>query len=413
MGNILFQGSKTRNLGYGIGRRAKMKPSTTIQRAFLLVLIPIFCQVAFAQDQGKRVALVIGNSAYSSGSLKNPVNDAQDMAQALKDIGFTVSLGTDTTKKAMYQLIEQFGASIRGADIALFYYSGHGIQANGENYLIPIGADIDIASDVEIEGVQLQRLMGRMEAGGAGTNIVILDACRNNPFPNASRGMEKGLAVVGTKPPESIIIYATEAGATADDGSGRNGVFTSALLKNLKRSEEFTVVLRDVNAEVRKETNQKQTPAKYDNLTRGVYLAGLASSAVMARQSEPVIKAEPKIEKVPTFLREGIQVDNDTLKHAIDLYQQGWRYNMPLPKSPQAAWGNKDRRTTWFYGFWHNVNTDQYSETEPKPDEKGQYLGDTKNDSHYYRRGGSPQYPTKIEWLLSKNGGILPQLESN
>lgn len=96
---------------------------------------------------------------------------------------------------------------------------------------------------MEIEGVQLQRLIGRMNAGGANINIIILDACRNNPFPNASKDLDRGLAIVGTKPPESVIVYATEAGETADDGSGRNGVFTAALLRHITRNEEFSIIL--------------------------------------------------------------------------------------------------------------------------------------------------------------------------
>jgi uncharacterized caspase-like protein len=240
----------------------------------------VICSLSGLGAQGRKVALVIGNSAYATGPLRNPANDAADLSAALREIGFSVALGSNANKKTMYQLFEQFGSDIRGADIALYYYSGHGVQAEGENFLIPIGADIGLASDVEIEGVQLQRLIGRMNAGGAGTNVIILDACRNNPFPQASKGMEKGLAIVGQKPPESVIVYATEAGETADDGSGCNGVFTAALLRNIKRVEEFTAILRDVNAEVRRDTNQKQKPAKYDNLTRAVYLAGGQGAAV-------------------------------------------------------------------------------------------------------------------------------------
>ena len=262
--------------------------------AFFLAI----CSISSLDAQGKKVALVIGNSAYATGPLRNPANDAADIAAALREIGFSVALGMDANKKTMYQLVDQFGSDIRGADIALFYYSGHGVQAGGENYLIPVGADISIASDVEIEGVQLQRLMGRMNAGGAGTNIVILDACRNNPFPQASKGMEKGLAVVGQKPPESVIVYATEAGETADDGSGRNGVFTAALLRNIKRGEELTAIIRDVNAEVRRETNQKQKPAKYDNLTRAVYLAG--TSAVAASASSAPMAPAPLVAVAPS-----------------------------------------------------------------------------------------------------------------
>jgi hypothetical protein len=265
----------------------------SIRPAFLVLAISlIFSLPGALLAQAKKVALVIGNSNYSTASLRNPVNDAADMAEALREIGFTVALGTDASKKTMYQLVDQFGQDIRGASIALFYYSGHGVQVNGENYLIPVGADISLASDVETEGVQLQRVMGRMNAGGAGTNVVILDACRNNPFPQASKDMERGLAVVGTKPPESVIVYATEAGETAADGVGRNGVFTAALLRNIKRSEEITAVIRDVNAEVRHETNQKQKPAKYDNLTRAVYLAGNQASAASA---SPVPTAQAPI----------------------------------------------------------------------------------------------------------------------
>ena len=241
-----------------------------------------FTQSVSAQSTGKRVALIIGNSAYTTGPLLNPVNDATDMAAALKSIGFKALLGRNVNKKAMYQLIEQFGNDIHGADIALFYYSGHGVQAGGENYLIPVGADITVATDIELEAVGLGRIIGRMNEGGAGTNAIILDACRNNPFPQASRGMDRGLAVVGQKPPESIIVYATEAGDTADDGTGRNGVFTSALLQHITRDEEFTGILRDVNAEVRKQTNQKQKPAKYDNLTHVVYLTGKAPAQTSA-----------------------------------------------------------------------------------------------------------------------------------
>jgi hypothetical protein len=260
-------------------------------RTVVLAAIVAVVLSAGLAAQGRKVALVVGNSAYATGPLRNPANDARDVAAALRQLGFSVTLQTDADKKTMYRLADQFGSDIRGADIALFYYSGHGVQANGENYLIPVGAEIGLASDVEIEGAQLQRIMGRLNAGGAGTNVVILDACRNNPFPQASRGMEKGLAVVGQKPPESVIVYATEAGEAADDGNGRNGVFAAALLRNIKRNEEFTALLRDVNAEVRRQTGQKQKPATYDNLTHGVYPAGEAGRGNDEVQHEVALSA--------------------------------------------------------------------------------------------------------------------------
>jgi hypothetical protein len=250
-----------------------------------------------AENGDKKVALVIGNSDYSAGPLRNPANDAADMSLALRRLGFTVYSGTDASRKTMYSLIDRFGDDIRGADIALFYYSGHGIQMEGENYLIPVGAAVSIAEDVETEGVQLQRIIGRMNAGGAGTNIVILDACRDNPFPSAAKGMERGLAVVGQKPPQSVIVYATEAGETAADGGGRNGVFTAALLKHIGENVELTTVLHEVSADVREATGQKQKPARYDNLDHEVWLAGRARAVAAPPPSEgrAASAAEPTV----------------------------------------------------------------------------------------------------------------------
>jgi hypothetical protein len=246
-----------------------------------------------AQSAGKKVALVIGNSAYGTSPLKNPANDATDMSAVLKRLGFTVYSGTDMSRKNMYSLIDQFGEDIRGAGIALFYYSGHGVQMDGENYLIPIGAAVSIAEDVETEGVQLERIIGRMNAGGADTNIVILDACRDNPFPSAAKGMERGLAVVGQKPPESVIVYATEAGETAADGGGRNGVFTTALLSHIGEKVALTTILHEVSADVREATNQKQKPARYDNLDHEVWLSGAATSSTAGMAPQvPTLSAE-------------------------------------------------------------------------------------------------------------------------
>jgi hypothetical protein len=112
--------------------------------------------------------------------------------------------------------------------------------------------------------------------------------------------------------------------------------------------------------------------------------------------------------ELPTYLRQGISVDKTTLRIAIEMYAQGWRYTMPSPKSSQASWGNSDSRTTWWNGYWYNNKTRQYSRTVPKKQADGKYLGDYQNDEGYWRRGGSPSAPTKLEWLLSTSGGIKP-----
>ena len=112
--------------------------------------------------------------------------------------------------------------------------------------------------------------------------------------------------------------------------------------------------------------------------------------------------------EIPSFLRQGIKVDRQTLVIAIEMYLQGWRYTMPSPKSSQASWGNHDRRTTWWHGYWNNTKTNKFSRITPDKHSDGYYYGDGQNDKGYWRNGGSPGTPSKIEWLLSSSGGIFP-----
>lgn len=111
---------------------------------------------------------------------------------------------------------------------------------------------------------------------------------------------------------------------------------------------------------------------------------------------------------IPSFLRQGIAVKAETIRTAVEMYLQGWRYTMPRPKSKQAAWGNRDGRTTWFYGYWYNVKTGECSKETPVRKENGNYHGDYQDLRGYWRNGGSPRWPTKIEWLLSDGGGVKP-----
>ena len=112
--------------------------------------------------------------------------------------------------------------------------------------------------------------------------------------------------------------------------------------------------------------------------------------------------------KIPNFLRQGINVDKQTLKTAVEMYLQGWRYTMPAPKSSQASWGNHDGRTTWWKGYWYNNKTQKYSRKTPEKQTNGYYYGDEQNDEGYWSNGGSPKYPSKIDWLLSSSGGVKP-----
>ena len=166
----------------------------------------------------QRVALVIGNGAYESAPLKNPVNDAQDMADALRRLGFEVIHHTNAGKRSFIEAIEQFDEKLRRSEVGLFYFAGHGVQLKGRNFLMPVDARVSSETDVEVEGVDAFRVLGKMEEAKNKLNIVILDACRNNPFARSFRSQTRGLASMNA-PIGSIIAYATRAGASC----GRRG----------------------------------------------------------------------------------------------------------------------------------------------------------------------------------------------
>ena len=196
---------------------------------FLLSFLP--CLSTAATEQ--RTALVIGNSAYESGNLTNPVNDAADMASALKRLGFEVILKKNIHHRDMEEAIEDFGNRLKRGGVGLFYYAGHGIQINGVNYLIPIGAKIKKESDVKFEAVDANRILEEMGYANNGLNIIILDACRDNPFAHSFRSSSRGLAIISSAPEGSFISYATGPGQVAMDGETRNSPYTAALLKNM------------------------------------------------------------------------------------------------------------------------------------------------------------------------------------
>jgi len=215
------------------------------------------------ESREARFALVIGNGAYSNAPLKNSTNDARDIAAALQKVGFSVTLLVDADFAAMNRAVRDFGNAIRRPDaVALFYFSGHGVQYRGANYLVPAKADIQDADELSYLALNAEQVYAKMESAGARTNIVILDACRNNPFPGAERAADRGLAVVGNvQPPQSLVVYATAPGKTAQDGEGRNGVFTGALLKHLADPNlDVELMIRRVREEVMAATSGAQVP---------------------------------------------------------------------------------------------------------------------------------------------------------
>ncbi len=213
-------------------------------------------------EQTKRTALIIGNSHYEIGELRNPQHDAQDIAHTLKQQGFAVTLQLDSTQEQMEKAISDFGRTLYQGGVGLFYYAGHGVQVDGENYLIPVGTFIESESDVRYKAVNVGQILGKMGEARNGLNIVILDACRDNPFSSGFRSSTRGLAVVGSVTAKgTLIAYATSPGKVASDGETRNGLYTKHLLKNIQTPGlPVEQVFKRVLQGVEQETNGKQSP---------------------------------------------------------------------------------------------------------------------------------------------------------
>jgi len=213
------------------------------------------------QSNGRRVALVIGNANYQAvGQLRNPVNDAQDMANVLTQLGFEVILKTNSSLREMETALDQFDRAIRQGSVGVFYYAGHGVQSQGENYLIPVDAQIEVEQDLRYETLAVGQVLGRMEAAGNEINIVILDACRDNPFGRSWRSTQRGLAAP-VAADGVFIAYATAPDRVAADGNGRNGTFTAALLNYIMTpNQQIEQLFNQVGAAVSRETNNAQRP---------------------------------------------------------------------------------------------------------------------------------------------------------
>jgi hypothetical protein len=216
-----------------------------IPRIAILLLTFGLASLSHAANESQyRVALVIGNGAYKDAPLKNPVNDASDFAKKLKRYGFKVQKLINADARSMEKAIAKFGKRLRKENsVGLFYFAGHGLQVNGSNYLLPIGASIESEADIRFEAVNAARVLAQMEQAGNGLNMLVLDACRNNPYARSWRTSNRGLARMEA-PSGSLILYATSPGDVAADGSGRNGLFTEKLMnaidiKGLKIEDVF------------------------------------------------------------------------------------------------------------------------------------------------------------------------------
>ncbi|HIA56063.1 MAG TPA: caspase family protein [Candidatus Lambdaproteobacteria bacterium] len=206
---------------------------------FCLLSLILYCNLAFAQERSvrkkseqtaateTRLALIIGNSDYlQTARLRNPVNDARSISKTLRDLGFSVTTLENADKRGMDSAIRKFGKTLRKeGGVGLFYYASHGMQIRGENYLLPVDINPSTETDVSYDAVPLGKLLGQMKMADNGMNVVILDACRNNPFARSFRSNSSGLAQV-IAPSGTFIAYATAPGSLASDRTGSNDLYT-------------------------------------------------------------------------------------------------------------------------------------------------------------------------------------------
>jgi hypothetical protein len=261
------------------------------RRGFILGLGVIAALTGFASSpasaDGKRVALVIGNSTYRNvPTLPNPANDAADIAAVLNRLGFAVTLVTDSSFDQMRRGLIALGRDAAGADMAVVFFAGHGMELSGENWLIPVDAELKKDTDAANEAVSLRSVILQV-SNTTSLGLVILDACRNNPFvAKMSRSLALRAAIgsgLGRIEPVGnvLVAYAARDGTTALDGDGRNSPFTAALLHNIETpGVEVTFMLRNVRDDVMEVTKNEQQPFVYGSLSRrAIYLTGQPSSA--------------------------------------------------------------------------------------------------------------------------------------
>jgi uncharacterized caspase-like protein len=272
--------------------------------AFTLLLLGALAAIASAGPAAaeKRVALVVGNSGYvHAPRLTNPVNDASDMAGALKAVGIEVVLGLDLDKRGFDGKVRDFSRALASADAGILFYAGHGLEVGGRNFLIPVDAQLQGERDLEFETVALDFVMRQMEIDRDGkTSIVFLDACRDNPLArNLARSMGTRSTVIGRGLAEvktgvgTFIAFSTKPGAVALDGEGRNSPFAGALVKAVKGpGKGLSALMVDVRKEVLAATNNRQVPWDHSALTGEFYFQLAAAPTALPKTAPAVPKAD-------------------------------------------------------------------------------------------------------------------------
>lgn len=293
-------------------RRVRAFPRSYLSWFAKIVVAAIVAIAAASEPRAdNRVALVIGNGDYvNSKSLPNPVNDATDVSASLKRLGFSVTTVLNGTYNDIRQAIRSFNIQVQGAEVGMVYYAGHGMELAGENWLIPVDADLKTDLDVPNSAISLKTIMQSVSRA-AGLGLVILDACRDNPFAakmarsKLTRSVERGFARV--EPTTNVLVaYAAKDGTTAKDGDGRNSPYTAALLRNLERPGlEVGHMFRSVRDEVMAGSNREQQPFVYGSLSsKPFYLNESAALAAPSPESQVSAKTQAEDEAIWATIRD-------------------------------------------------------------------------------------------------------------
>jgi hypothetical protein len=276
-----------------------------MKRLFLVAAVVFWAGTAFGAGGDNRFALVVGNAAYDGdAALANPVNDANDMADTLASIGWKVTKVLNADRKGMNDAVDAFHDQLVASPnaTALLFYAGHGIQISGVNYLIPVRETFEKASDVTHDALSLQTVLDSFADAQVATDIVILDACRDNPFLKGgtrSLGATRGLSIVpkAASVEGSAVLFSTAPGETAQDGSGHNGLFTEVLLKYLRTDLPLQNLTSRIAGEVKKLTGGKQTPFSSLSLSDDFYMIA------------PSLRSGPPPSAAPLVLPETLPVN--------------------------------------------------------------------------------------------------------
>ena len=281
--------------------------------------------VASAAANENHVALVIGNGTYKDAPLRNPTNDASDMAAALRALGWKVTLRTNASQRQMKEAIRDFGRELARGGVGLFYFAGHGIQYRGENYLVPVSANIEREADVEDETVGARFVLSQMEEARNRVNIVIMDACRNNPYSRSFRSASRGLAQMDAAQ-GTLVAFATAPGSVASDGDGRNGIYTKHLLRQIRApGVPAELMFKRVRDGVIEETKDRQTPWESSSLRGADFYfnppAGGAQVASVAPSGSPV--SSPAALELELWNSVKDSKNADDFKTYLDEYPRG------------------------------------------------------------------------------------------